>query len=1161
MIESERELQDYFLKLLENNSFNFIEINTEDNLIANFKKQFELFNNVSLTNYEFLEIYKYLVDDVSFDKLKMGFKSYSFIDFDNFNSNIFQVTEEITVKSNYTNRYDVTILINGIPIVQVELKKMGVDLKEAFNQIIRYDSHTYSGLFSYIHLFVISNKVHTRFFLNNHDFNYDNSFTWFDNIHLDEFTNSFLTKDNLSMFLRDYIYKNPLDKKQFMLRPYQIDAIKKVQKSILNRENAYLWMTYGSGLTTTSLRLAYLLARNYKVVYLAFNNISAYPKKYLAKNKKQFLNYFSRKNLVITHIKNILPVIDDICDEEVIYIFNDYEKNYKKYDPLFLKDKCKNSLFYLFSHAPIFNDNIVLDKTTKYIFDNHIFTYNLKDYYSDSFSKDIEIQIYGDKSDLSQFNLSSDARINSISEIIKNNISSQSILITSSNDDLIKYYNELNDLKTATIFRFESNDNILGIPAQDQFENLVNDYNKRYNAAIPFKYQVNNQTAKDKLEADIIKRFNKGEIDLLLIDESIFYDIFNVNIIGNLKNDKLNTIFLDCNLKYEALLEVLSIGNIISFRDIRDDINQTIKLFANDNPKEDFTLKDYNYYHTEYSHYLSKLKYSNGNLIEEFDKLNKNYLILQSFDEYEFSIYDVEEFNQFKDQYQHKIYEVNSSKKEITHYIVEKLYDYEIDLDYIQTIFEGKIPQITKLKNEISDIPQTNEENLTKEDIIDDISQNDDITKEDVVDDISQSINLDDDKSIDEEVKEDKKIMSDDFTPKYEVRSVKKEPRDDTPFKEDFINSIIEELDIKVCPECGKEFESTANFCDSCEDVIDLVNKLDLVKKCPCCGAVYPESYNFCVKCHCKDELIENMQIKIKEIKSYPNEYYNTKGHTNKFGSIHDILNDNNIIQFEEIFLDYEDYAYILSKIKSTYQKILTHIINEYSIDLNRLSARDKILLLAKSFVIVDYKAGGGDLGNFQYNEIYIDDRQYSPPEITTIIHELSHFILAEIFEQAIMMILDTDKTDAIEAFVCEILLKDFNYLVDEYCAHTVEGRFAVLGYQNYGSFNKKADNYPNDDELSIDYACMFGNTFSKGIIDILESFINEELREEIKDEFKTLNEQPNYEGLRYEINSCLDDEDISKAINIMLNYGINKCNIDKLEIYTEKFRKNNSKG
>jgi len=95
MIESERDLQDYFLKLLENNSFNFIEIKNEDELIANFKKQFELFNNISLTDSEFSDIYNYLINDVSFDKLMEGHDSYSFMDLDDFNSNIFQVLTHV----------------------------------------------------------------------------------------------------------------------------------------------------------------------------------------------------------------------------------------------------------------------------------------------------------------------------------------------------------------------------------------------------------------------------------------------------------------------------------------------------------------------------------------------------------------------------------------------------------------------------------------------------------------------------------------------------------------------------------------------------------------------------------------------------------------------------------------------------------------------------------------------------------------------------------------------------------------------------------------------------------------------------------------------------------------------------------------------------------
>ena len=1138
MIESERELQDYFLELLENNSFNFIKIPNEDYLISNFKKQFELFNNTSLSNKEFLNIYNFLINEPSFDKLRNGFETFSFIDFDDFKNNNFQVTEEVTVKSQYTNRFDVSILINGIPIIQVELKKPGVDLKEAFNQIKRYDAHTYKGLYSYIHLFVISNNVHTRFFFNNHDFDYHNSFNWYDNLHLDEFTNSFLTIDNLSEFFRDYIFLNPIDNEYYMLRPYQIEAINKVKNNIDSNDNAYLWMTYGSGLTLTSLRLAYILSREYKVVYVAFNNLTSYPKRYLAKNKNQFLKFFKRKNLIISHIKNILPVIDDICDENVIYIFNDYEEYYMRYNPLNLKNKCSNSLFYLFSHAPIFNDNIVLDKTSKYIFDNHIFSYNMNNLYLDKLSSDINIEIYGIFEDLTYFDISSPVRINANCEVIKNNVNSPSILITSSNEDLIKYYYFFKNtsIKIAPIFRFDTNDNILNKPVQDIFKEIIENYNQDFDANIHFKYRVNDLELKEKFERNIIKKFNNDEIDLLLIDASMFTNPFYVNIIGNLKITQSNLIFMDCNLKYESLLQVLSLGNITSFRDIRDDINQTIKLFANDSPKENYQFKDYNHYLSEYAHYLSKLKDSKGDFIDDYKKLAENHLILESFDEYDFDEAKINEFNSFKDQYEHKIYEFNASKKEITQYDIELLYKFTIDIDFIKSIKEGRIPKITQV-NEYS----SKKEFFTISDDISDVTAEEEITE--IVETPKENIEIDS--------KKEEPLKDFEVPPKNEERIIQEAKEiieyesqkpiknnfihteklsgDIIPSKEDFINSIdSKDSDGKICPNCGKKFEKDANFCDSCEELIKLVNLSDLVKECPCCGFKYPDDYNFCVKCHCPDKLEEiKPQINIYDIEVYPNEYYNSLDHTNRYGSIHDLLNENNRLKLEEFTINYADYEFILSKIKSTYQKILSEIIETYSIDINMLSTYDKILLLAKSFVKVKYKHGGGDSGNFAYNEINIDDRQKPYLKITAIIHELSHFILAEIFEQALMLVLDTDKTDAIEAFVCEILLKKFNYLVDEYCAHTVEGRY----------------------------------TFARDIIDIIGSFINEKMRKEIHNEFNLINEPPNYEPLKYETREYLDNENISRAMNIMINYGINHCNVDNLEAYVLKFKINNSKG
>ena len=165
--ESEKEVQDNFIKLLEKQGYDYVEIVDEDNLVSNFKKQLEIFNNKSIDNFD--EIISYLYYDSSdfkFEKLRNDFNDIKFIDLSDFSKNIFQVTQEITVQGEYTNRYDVTILINGLPLVQIELKRSDVNLQKAFGQISRYSKHSYSHLFNYIQLFVISNNVHTRYFFN-----------------------------------------------------------------------------------------------------------------------------------------------------------------------------------------------------------------------------------------------------------------------------------------------------------------------------------------------------------------------------------------------------------------------------------------------------------------------------------------------------------------------------------------------------------------------------------------------------------------------------------------------------------------------------------------------------------------------------------------------------------------------------------------------------------------------------------------------------------------------------------------------------------------------------------------------------------------------------------------------------------------------------------
>src|SRR5699024_1577306 len=144
--------------------------------------------------------------------------------------NLFQVTTQTTVTGTYTNRYDVTILINGLPVVQVELKRRGLDFKEAFNQIQRYRKHSYKGLYRFLQIFVVSNGVDTKYFSNSDGnilFGY--TFFWSDeenNIitNLSEFTSSFLEKCHIAKMIARYMVLNDTEKLLMVMRPYQVYA-------------------------------------------------------------------------------------------------------------------------------------------------------------------------------------------------------------------------------------------------------------------------------------------------------------------------------------------------------------------------------------------------------------------------------------------------------------------------------------------------------------------------------------------------------------------------------------------------------------------------------------------------------------------------------------------------------------------------------------------------------------------------------------------------------------------------------------------------------------------------------------------------------------------------------------------------------------------------
>ena len=164
-------------------------------MLKNLRLQLEKHNNKTLSDSEFEKVLHHLNRGTVFDRAgilrdKMHLKRddntstyIEFLDSSNWCQNQFQVAQQISAEGTYKNRYDVTILINGLPLVQIELKRRGLELKEAFNQTNRYQRHSYTsayGLFNYIQIFVISNGVNTKYYANNRYQSFKQTFYWTD---------------------------------------------------------------------------------------------------------------------------------------------------------------------------------------------------------------------------------------------------------------------------------------------------------------------------------------------------------------------------------------------------------------------------------------------------------------------------------------------------------------------------------------------------------------------------------------------------------------------------------------------------------------------------------------------------------------------------------------------------------------------------------------------------------------------------------------------------------------------------------------------------------------------------------------------------------------------------------------------------------------------
>lgn len=300
---TEYEVEEIFINQLKEQGYSYVDIANYDDVLANFSKQFCKVNSKALVEAKGVAE----LSDSEFDKIMLRLDNHTiyesakilrekwvleldngktvYVQFltDDMDRNTYQVAHQITMDKahkndvEYKNRYDVTVLINGLPLVQIELKRSGVELNEAINQINRYRTYSFKGLFRYIQVFVVSNSVQTKYFANANERKVDGSeqlilkslaFYWTDrnNVRINrlgEFTQDFFDKFSITEMLTKFMVIKETESIIMVMRPYQIYAVKESMERILGSNlNGFVFHTTGSGKTLTSYKLASLLRDN-----------------------------------------------------------------------------------------------------------------------------------------------------------------------------------------------------------------------------------------------------------------------------------------------------------------------------------------------------------------------------------------------------------------------------------------------------------------------------------------------------------------------------------------------------------------------------------------------------------------------------------------------------------------------------------------------------------------------------------------------------------------------------------------------------------------------------------------------------------------------------------------------------------------------------------
>lgn len=703
--QTEDALEREFIRDLENQGYSYeAGLRTPEAMLANVRVQLQALNDVQFSDDEwqrFVERYLDPASENSTDKARKIHEDFvhdfvfddghienvKLLDKANVLNNRLQVIKQFEQTGSQANRYDVTILVNGLPLVQVELKKRGVAIREAFNQVHRYSKESFnsdSSLYKYLQLFVISNGTDTRYFANTTQRNknsFDFTMHWAksDNAlikDLKDFTATFFQKHTLLEVLLKYSVFD-MGNTLLVMRPYQIAATERILWKIKSAYEAkqwsstegggFIWHTTGSGKTLTSFKAA-RLATELTFIDKVFFVVDRKDLDYQTMKEYQRFSPDSvngsdstaglKRNLdkddnkiIVTTIQKLNNLMRSdgglpVYKQQVAFIFDECHRSQFGEAQNNLQKKFKRYYQFGFTGTPIFPQNALGADTTGSVFGRELHSYVITDAIRDEkvlkFKVDYNdvrplfkaIESEQDEQKLTaaenkQALLHPD-RVREITDYILKNFRLKThrvhigangfnaMFAVSSVDAAKAFYEafgeaqagvEINKrLKIATIFSFAANEaqDAIGDIADESFEvTAMNSSAKEflskaiddYNTAFKTNFGVDSKGFQNYYR-DLAQRVKTQDVDLLVV-VGMFLTGFDA--------PRLNTLFVDKNLRYHGLLQAYSrtnrifdatktFGNIVTFRNLEQNTIDAITLFGDANTKNVLLEKSYREY-------------------------------------------------------------------------------------------------------------------------------------------------------------------------------------------------------------------------------------------------------------------------------------------------------------------------------------------------------------------------------------------------------------------------------------------------------------------------------------------------------------------------------------------------------------------------------------